>query len=639
MRAKKAGPEKVSLRSILIASLLIPPNVYWLIEMEVIRYSGHPVTISLFFNVVFIILILVAFNLILRKLSPRLQLRQSELIVIYIMLSIASGVAGHDMVEILMPMLGHAFWFATPENEWKELFWSYLPRWLTVSDKEVLKGFYRGGELYTLRQLRGWGVPILWWTLFITVLVFVMLCINVILRRQWTEREKLSYPIIQLPLEMTRSDFRLFKSGLLWAGFAVAAVLDTLNQLHEIFPSVPTIRTRVKDYGYLFTERPWNALGGLPISFYPFAIGLGFFIPLDLSFSCWFFFWYWKILRVIGAALGVRLIGFPYPNEQASGGYVALAAIAVWMSRRQIGAAIKRALGMGGPDDSDEPMSYRTAVIGLILGMAFIILFCYRGGMSVGIAIAFFAFYFAISLAVTRMRAELGTPVHDLHYSGPDEILVRSLGTRRLGKGNLTMFSMFWFITRAYRSHPMPHQLEGFKLAERTNTDVKRLGVAMTLACVLGVLSSFWAQLDRGFRIGMEVKAPWPSLMAFGREPYDRLARWLNYPTGTNVPATVAMFVGFGMTLFLMAMRMRFFWWPFHPAGFAITTSWGMNMVWMPLFISWLVKWIILKYGGLKTHRRVIPFFLGLILGEFTMGSIWNIVGIVLDIPIYHFWG
>ena len=43
----------VTLKSILIAVILIPINCYWVIEMEVIRYSGHPVTISLFFNVIF----------------------------------------------------------------------------------------------------------------------------------------------------------------------------------------------------------------------------------------------------------------------------------------------------------------------------------------------------------------------------------------------------------------------------------------------------------------------------------------------------------------------------------------------------------------------------------------------------------
>jgi hypothetical protein len=270
--------------------------------------------------------------------------------------------------------------------------------------------------------------------------------------------------------------------------------------------------------------------------------------------------------------------------------------------------------------------------------IGFILFFCYRGGASVLIIFIFFLLYYAISIAVTRMRAELGTIVHDLHYSGPDEILTRALGTRRIEQGTLAMFSLFWFINRAYRSHPMPHQLEGFKLAERTHTSNKGLIFAMMFATTFGSLAAFWALIDRGYRLGMELKAPWPSLTAFGIEPWRRMEAWVNSPTGTDVVDTVSMGIGVVLTFILMLFRMKFVWWPLHPAGFAISTSWGMNVTWSCLFVSWLLKWIILRFGGLGAHRKATPFFLGLILGEFTMGSLWTIIGIVLGIPTYGFW-
>ena len=170
------------------------------------------------------------------------------------------------------------------------------------------------------------------------------------------------------------------------------------------------------------------------------------------------------------------------------------------------------------------------------------------------------------------MRAELGTPVHDLHYSGPDQILTKAIGTRNLGRGNLAMFSMFWFINRAYRSHPMPHQLEGFKIAERTQMNLHRTVFALMIAAFVGALSGFWALIDRGYQVGMEVKAYWPSLSAFGIEPYRRLDGWLNSPTDTLIPDTSFMILGFLVTMVLMVFRMKFVWWPFHPAGFAIST-------------------------------------------------------------------
>ena len=108
----------------------------------------------------------------------------------------------------------------------------------------------------------------------------------------------------------------------------------------------------------------------------------------------------------------------------------------------------------------------------------------------------------------------------------------------------------------------------------------------------------------------MEVRAYWPSLSAFGIEPYRRLARWLQAPEETLIPESGFMGIGFLLTTVLMFFRMRFVWWPFHPAGFAISTSWGMHVTWSCLFMSWLIKWLILQYGGVVRHRKIAPFFL-----------------------------
>jgi hypothetical protein len=63
-----------------------------------------------------------------------------------------------------------------------------------------------------------------------------------------------------------------------------------------------------------------------------------------------------------------------------------------------------------------------------------------------------------------------------------------------------------------------------------------------------------------------------------------------------------------------------------------------MNLVWMPLLIAWILKTLIVKYGGHKTYQAATPIFLGLIVGQFVVGSILNIVSIILHIPSYMFW-
>ena len=95
----------VTWRSILIGLLLIPPNVFWVIEVECVWHSGHPTTISLFWNVVLNLFGLILINLLLKRFAPRAALTQAEMITIYAMLSIASGLAGHDTLALTIPAI------------------------------------------------------------------------------------------------------------------------------------------------------------------------------------------------------------------------------------------------------------------------------------------------------------------------------------------------------------------------------------------------------------------------------------------------------------------------------------------------------------------------------------------------------
>ena len=88
----------------------------------------------------------------------------------------------------------------------------------------------------------------------------------------------------------------------------------------------------------------------------------------------------------------------------------------------------------------------------------------------------------------------------------------------------------------------------------------------------------------------------------------------------------------------LAVMRMRFAWWPFHPVGYAVSGSWSMDQLWFPMFVSWLIKRTILRYGGAGSYRRAVPFFVGLVLGEFVVGCYWNLHGIIFGVSTYHFW-
>ena len=623
----------VGWRSIAIGLVLIPINCYWITYIELVQYSAQPTIVSLIFTVVFNVLVLIGFNGIFKRFLPRLALSQSELLVIYVMLSVASATAGHSMMEILVSTLGHAFWFATPENDWKDLFWRYIPGWLAVADKGVLSGYYDGDStLYTTRHLLGWLNPVINWFAFLFTLLFVMLCINVIVRKPWTEDEKLAYPIIQLPARMTSDGF--FTNRLMWIGFGLVAAFDIVNGLHHVFPAIPSVYE--KAYRFRFTEKPFSAMGWLRLGIYPFVLGIGFLIPLDLLFSSWFFFWVWKGQQVIGSVAGLEGTGYPYINYQGFGAYMGIFLIALWRSREHLrnlfGAKVRST------STRDEPMSNWSVVLALIAGSAFLTFFCLRAGMSVWAIFVFFGLYFAFSTAVSRMRAELGSPMHDLHYTGPERVMVAAVGTRRLGPNNLSMFSFFWFFTRTFDSHPMPHQLEGFKLASTAGIRSRFMLFAILIALFVGILSQFWALISIPYRLGaLHEMSRVPVI--YGSEPWTQLQKWLTNPLAPDYWAVGFTGIGLLFALFLMLMRMKFFWFPFHPAAYAtVCGSWAVNYIWFSLGVVWVLKLVLLKYGGRNAHRKAMPFFLGLILGQFTVGSLWTILGMVFNIPTYGIW-
>ena len=108
----------VTFRSILLALILLPINALWVVQMEVVRYSAHPTTISLLFNTVFSLLVLTLLNRGVRRIAPKFALERGELLLIYSALCIGSCVAGHDMLQVFVPMLSWTFKHADASNNW-----------------------------------------------------------------------------------------------------------------------------------------------------------------------------------------------------------------------------------------------------------------------------------------------------------------------------------------------------------------------------------------------------------------------------------------------------------------------------------------------------------------------------------------
>jgi hypothetical protein len=652
---------------LLLGLALIPLNAFWLVRMEVAGMVGasggaagpFPTTFSLYANAVVWLLLLAGVNRLLGRRAPRLALSQPELLVVYVMLVVASSIHSLDLMDVLIPMLGHPTWFATPENGWERTILPYIPPGWRVTSREALVGYYHGNStLYRWEVMRAWLWPVLIWGVFLLVLVGTMLCLSSLVRRRWVEEERLAYPIVQLPLGMTetfpRSGPWLLADGRLWAGAALSGGIALLNGLALWYPSLPDLPVKMQDTSAYFTTAPWNAIGWTPVSLYPFAIGMSYLLPVDLLFSCWFFYLFWKVERIGGAALGLAEPGsrYPYINEQCLGAYFAILAAALlrwwmvdsgwWMAGKRKGEDHRPPLSDQSTNyhppstihSREEPLPPRWALAGAVAGTAALAWFFASAGVSPGLAVGGIGLYLAISVSVTRMRAELGPPAHDLHFIGPEQVFATVYGTRALGARQLVLLSYFFWFNRAYRGHPMPNQLEAFKMGERTGIGPRAFVLPILAASAAGIICGYWTYLHFAYQLGGSARMP-GHVVAFGREPFDRLSSWLATPGPPDHTALGAIVVGAGVALLLQMLKLQFVGWPLHPLGFAVSGSWSMNTIWVPVMIAWAAKSLTLRYAGLRGYRALLPFFFGLILGDFTIGCLWPLVGWLFQVPYY----
>jgi hypothetical protein len=631
----------ITWRSLLLGLLAIIINTYWVTVVEVRWYSLDGSCLPIFITPVFILLVLILLNGLIQWLAPRYALSTGELIVVYVMVFISETLSGHDMLQNLFGQMNHAFWFDSPSNRWRELFLSYIPSWLAVSDRATLTGFYQGNSSpYSWLILKDWLVPLTVWGIFVVVLGIWMLCFVDLVRRQWMEHEKLVYPIVQLPAAMVQPDAwrDLYRKPAFIYGFILPCIIALMNGLNELYPQIPQFSRYIKlhDMRQYITGRPWDAMNPFQISMYPFAIGLAYFLPLDLSFSCWFFFVLRLAEQVLGAVFGWEQIpGFPFFGQQASGAWLVLGVMAIWASRHWLMETLRVALKPSEQQkDANEPIRFRWAWVGLLVSTPALVAFTKLMGMGPLMLTVFWAVFFLFSIAITRVRAELGAP-HEIVYAQPRNIVADLFGTSRFSPRELTAISLTHWFNRGYRCHPMPGMLEAFKFAQLFGIAQRSMAWLVFATYLFSIPVTYWANLHVCYREGATARCigfkAW-----VGWEAFNQLASWLQAPQQVLNPRRIAMLVGAGIVWGLWAIRLAVGSFPLHHAGYALAVSYAMNYFWFAFMISWLAKALILKFGGSRAHRDFMPFFIGLIVGDFTAGSIWAIWGPVRGFRNYR---
>lgn len=293
---------------------------------------------------IFVLLLVALYNRAVRG-YPRLRLNQREQLVLYLMLAVGILIPGYGFIQMLLPTMGTPFFHATPENQFARLH-PYLPEWLFPRDPAVLYGLWAG---YSKVPWGAWLLPLAAWGTLILAVCLLFVCTSLLIARQWIQAEKLPFPITALPLEMTGDRPAFYRNPVMWVGFAIPAVMETLLALNYWFPTIPAVVLKHHDISSLITTRPWTGLNPMVFGLSPFVVGMAFVVPADISFSCWFFFFATRLLRVWAVSMGwdaptagQTLSRFPFPIEQTVGAFLALAGITLWRARADLALFARR---------------------------------------------------------------------------------------------------------------------------------------------------------------------------------------------------------------------------------------------------------------------------------------------------------
>ena len=611
----------------------------WVIYSEFAIRSSLMTISHLPVVVVFPMFILTAIiNPILSRIPAVSQFSTVELFTIFSMGLIASAIPGYGFANYFFRVIIPPHYFASTENQWGSLFFPYLPDWLVISNEaQALTWYFEGLPAGQNIPWDTWFVPILWWTLLIGAMFLAGSSLIVLLRKQWVEHEKLSFPLVQIPLAMmAQEQGKTFppylRNSLFWMGFTIPVFILGWNIIDYFIP-IGTIP--------IGTSFPTNVglgrdIPAVPIKINFLVLACAFFTNTEVLFSVWFFQGAATVLTGMLNRFGAaQTAGTNSLNavmlSHYFGGLVVIVLWSLWSARRHLKSVFYHTLGRSeGLNDDVEMISYRSALVCLGLSMLYIIGWLAASGMSAGVMAVFLFALFVLFLGIARVVAETGLAYLDMPVNA-NEFTVGLLGSGNLSPNSLVALGLSNVYARNWRLFSMTG-LSHLLYAEQT-LGKKRFGLfgVLCAAGLVGLLTAVLWTIYMGYNPHQiaSLGGAGDGAAAAGVGYSQIIVTWMK--NKTLISFMEQIFFGLGVVVAggLTAMRYYFPAWPIHPIGFAIAGSNVVRVVTFSIFLAWLAKVIILRIGGVSMYKRAQPLFIGILVGYTMMVVVSSIVDAV----------
>lgn len=601
-----------------------------------------------------------------------------ELVCIFAAMLVTAGMSTFGLTSQLIPLIG-APWnpdWNTPQSGWSDQLLPHVNESLYLTDPEVIRTFRDGVNVPEPPVTAGWAVwaryytdvflAIPWqpwlsclagWMIFIAASYGMFYFLAYVVFQYWARREKLIFPLAAFSESMFPEAGqagrlpKIVRDVGFWIGFAVPFALLSYNAMTMVnwlgdMKPIPfgiggsSLATVLQD---TTLEGLTGKYDPLRFSFLFTAIGIAFLLPLQISFSAWFYYLLAKlfVLCLVWMNYGQDTSDFPTDflmennvvTAQGAGGMLAFSGISLYRCLREYTRlALRRNQGFG------ERVRVAVPVVGLAICLLVMTLWLRWNSIPIVWSFLIVVFLTLLTVGLMRLVAEGGIYMFQAHASffhlykvlGIGGWGVVALKTALLGP-LLLIYSVLYLDVKTFLA---PNIINAAKLQDDSGGSRTKFHVNLVFCILVTAVIAIGFTIFLAHVHGAGTMHPWfytAGPKQFGETAYRAVVT----PPEFHGGFTAAYGIGAGWVAISMMLRRTLFWFP-HPIGYILLINPQMSWLWFNLFIGWICKKTVVKYGGKSTFDKVRGIFIGLIFGELLAIFFWNVMALCFDLQLYQ---
>ena len=318
-------------------------------------------------------------------------------------------------------------------------------------------------------------------------------------------------------------------------------------------------------------------------------------------------------------------------SHQQMGALIFLIVSSLWMSRDFLKDQWRTIVsGTRGPD-THLPSPRASALMGVV-GLGYMAYFLHATGLSLGWSLAFLLVALLVFLGTARLLVQTGLGRLRAPHSIPP-LFTNIFGTAYFGDKGLTAMGLNMVWAADVQLFFMGTMAHAFKVCEEAKEKIsaRKLLFFLASALVVSTVTTIAVYIWLGYQHGMMHGFRWYYINS-PLSKWGWVAKTVNNPHPPQHLTTLFTGIGAGLAGLLSLAQHRLAGWPLHPVGLAVALTNTVRGDWFGMFLAWLVKSILISYGGVILYRKVRPLFLG-----FIMGACVGVGGSSLVYSFYYF--